>query len=219
MADLTAKQKLALKIGQMKPEYDKNPYWEFKDGEIKHTDSGEIFNINEIETIRKPIQELFKLHYESYGSEAQVVVLRRIDWDNLHANGPVGLPIVAETAFMVVTMLPQDNTHGNTSVSESVWQRFFGNKIVPLMRIHSHHVLQAYQSITDWTSLNSGTLEVVFGTIFEDVPQIAYWLDTRGESTKDIVFRTLDFGEIVHCVPNGKDRYTAYTRNLPDTGE
>ena len=50
-------------------------------------------------------------------------------------------------------------------------------------------------------------MEVVIGKVFQDVPQIAYWLDVRGTNNKDNVFRTLDLGASIMKVENGNVRY------------
>ena len=118
------------------------------------------------------------------------------------------MPEILVNSSYKVLVLPQQNTWGNTIISESFWQKeIVGAGLTPLMRIHSHHVLDAYQSNTDWSTLNSGTLEVVIGKVFQDVPQIAYWLDVRGTNNKDNVFRTLDLGASIMKVENGNVRY------------
>lgn len=60
-----------------------------------------------------------------------------------------------------------------------------------VMRVHSHHVLNAYQSSTDYESLNSGTLEVVLGKVNEDVNEVVYWLTRHSDiSAKNYVHQT-----------------------------
>ena len=72
------------------------------------------------------------------------------------------------------------------------------------MRIHTHHVLPAYQSTTDWSSLNSGSLEVVVGKIYDRIPELAFWLDVRGTENKNFVFKSQDFGVHIESIQSGK---------------
>lgn len=88
-----------------------------------------------------------------------------------------------------VFVLPQDNTGGNSCISEKCWQKVLVNQdIYPLARIHSHHILDAYQSATDYSTLNSNTLELVMGHIFENELHVGFWLDVYGTSTKENVW-------------------------------
>ena len=91
---------------------------------------------------------------------------------------------------MGMFVLPQMNTPGSSVISEAFWQKYIVEKgIVPIMRIHSHHMLNAYQSQTDYSTLNSGTLEIVMGRIMEKGLRFAYWLDEHGKDTKGYVFQ------------------------------
>ena len=86
-------------------------------------------------------------------------------------------------------ILPQYNTSANTIVDDTYWYQTV--KSVPIMRIHSHHILDAYQSKTDYDGLNSGTLEVVFGHVNTDVIDVAYWLTQFSDpAVKGSVFKT-----------------------------
>ena len=49
--------------------------------------------------------------------------------------------------------------------------------------------------------MNSGTLEVVLGKIYDDDYKIAYWLDERGKETKDNVWSG-NYSNVV-MIPNG----------------
>ena len=84
---------------------------------------------------------------------------------------------------VTVLVLPQDNSMGNTVLSEAFWQdRIIGQNIRPVARIHSHHIFDAYQSMTDYSTLNSGTLEIVIGKIMNAKLSLCYWLDVPGRS-------------------------------------
>ncbi len=88
-----------------------------------------------------------------------------------------------------IIILPQINTSTNTIIDDAYWYKTVRGQ--PIMRIHSHHKWLAYQSKTDFESLNSGTLEVVLGNIDQDVITIAYWLTRHSdESVKSYTFST-----------------------------
>ena len=192
-------------LGDVTPEFADNPHWDMHDGAIVHRGTQECMDLTVLKEILTPIQSYFKAVFEGFNSEAQVLVVTPEDYEVLK---PLHMPEILVNSSYKVLVLPQQNTWGNTIISESFWQKeIVGAGLTPLMRIHSHHVLDAYQSNTDWSTLNSGTLEVVIGKVFQDVPQIAYWLDVRGTNNKDNVFRTLDLGASIMKVKNGNVRY------------
>ena len=89
---------------------------------------------------------------------------------------------------------------GTSVISEWFWQnRIIGQGIMPIARIHSHHVLDPYQSSTDYSTLNSGTLEMVLGRIFEEELHLCYWLDVPGTDIKAKTFLAQEtvFGNIM----------------------
>lgn len=179
------KEELFAELTRDAPVYAQNPFWTF-DEVIKHRESNANFNISEYKDLFDTVVAYFKTVYDSFKTEAQVLILTKDDFAKLER---FNLPTISNPTDLVITVLPQENTWGNTSISEEFWQcHILGNGITPVMRIHSHHILQAYQSTTDWSSLNSGTLEVVLGKIYDDDYKIAYWLDERGKETKDNVW-------------------------------
>lgn len=227
---MSNKEKLAAMIAAKKPVYADNPYWTMKDGKIWNKIFDEPFSVSRnslplvSDTSRMEIWhsasgiisfakllpvliKYFKLNYDSFQSESQVLILTKDDYEKLTNKAIPELDYEdREVLGLHILVLPQVNTFGNTSVSESYWQNeIVKNGITPLMRVHTHHILHAYQSSTDWSTLNSGTLEVVVGNIYKD-PEIAYWLDVRGTDNKDTVFRTVDLGEIVTTVPSGRPK-------------
>ena len=168
-----------------------NPYWAYDESSdrIYHKPTHQ-FVTREGMDILPNIQAYFCQVYQAFGTEAQVLVLSETD-----SSHPAlyGLPILCTGMFMgtpcVVYVLPQINTPVNTSISETFWQNaLVANKIIPLARIHSHHILRAYQSSTDYATLNSGTLEVVVGGILKETPMISFWLDLPGTDQKSVVF-------------------------------
>lgn len=197
-----SKNALAALIAAKTPTYKPNPHWRFEYNQIVNIKTNEKFDLSLVMDMLDDVVSFFKMNYDSFQSESQVLVLTDADYLKLESAGIPALPYNRNGYRIVV--LPQVNTFSNTSISESYWQKaIIGNDITPVMRIHSHHILHAYQSSTDWSTLNSGTLEVVFGTIY-GVPEIAYWLDTRGDNTKDIVYKTTDLGRTTNIIPSGK---------------
>lgn len=176
-----------------------NPYWEFdKDHPcIRSTfpalTPGVGFKPFILETtapLLTSIRDFFRCYYESFQSEAQVLCVTPDDADKLHA---IGVPILTNGMIgpyeSTVVILPQDNSGGTSRISEGFWQnRIINAGIVPLARIHSHHILDPYQSMIDYSTLNSGTLEMVLGTIFEEPISVCYWLDVPGTDIKAQTF-------------------------------
>lgn len=181
-----------------------NPYWDFDTENngilakftIPHPDSDEMrksldlsHDTESMETLRK-VREFFRRFYESFRSEAQVLCLTMEDADKLME---IGIPILTTGQIgpheIAVMVLPQDNHMGTSVISEWFWQeRIIAAGIKPVARIHSHHVLNPYQSFTDYSTLNSGTLEIVIGKIDHEELNICYWLDVPGTDIKSQTF-------------------------------
>lgn len=142
-------------------------------------------------------------HLANYQPELQATLLYFKEWDkmaDLEAQVLVVTPEDYEAYYTVfptlhvpntsnkVVVLPQINTPTNSHIADAYWhQRVKGE---PIMRIHSHHCFSAYQSSTDYQSLNSGTLEVVMGQIYQLTVDIAYWLTRYSDwSAKKQVYK------------------------------
>lgn len=172
-------EKLSKSIPEVRHE---NPYWVFEDGEIHHRDTKKKLELTDLPFI-PAVALFFKKVYQRDQTEAQVVVVGKQDQNKL-------LPKTnyVEVAGYLLVILPQSNTLTNSRVAEEVWQKNIVDQgIIPVARIHSHHIFDAYQSKTDFSSLNSGSLEIVLGNLL-DHPQAAYWLDEKGKDTKQHVF-------------------------------
>lgn len=195
-----SREALAAMIAAKQAVYKENPYWVFQDDKIKHR-NGVTFDIYQYQTLFDTVKTYFKTVFDSFQTEAQVLVVSSEDYEKLV---DFALPTIpTHLKGYVVVVLPQENTWGNTSVSEVFWQtKIVDQDIAPLMRIHSHHTLNAYQSSTDWSSLNSGTLEVVLGKIYDDEYRLAYWLDERGKDTKEHVW-TSTYSSEPEKIPSG----------------
>lgn len=157
------------------------------------------------------VREFFRRFYESFQSEAQVLCVTPEDGKKL---AEMAVPVLTEGQmgpFVVTVMvLPQDNHMGTSVISEWFWQnRIVNEDITPVARIHSHHVLDPYQSMTDYSTLNSGTLEMVIGRIQEDPLSICYWLDVPGTDIKARTFlareRLDETFEVIPHVFNGPE--------------
>ena len=196
---------MAALIRNIKPRYVENPYWGMNNGKIWDKRAKQEFNFDTLIQILPFLLGYFRLNYDSFQTESQVLVLEDEDYQKLSNKNIPELDISPIDLGIHILVLPQVNTWANTSVSESFWQSQIASKhIFPLMRIHTHHVLNAYQSTTDWSSLNSGSLEVVVGKIYDDVPEIAFWLDIRGTENKNTVFKSVDCGHTIQTIPSGK---------------
>ena len=175
-----------------------NPYWEFsQDGHIHAKQTGELLIKEQLAPETLPLLELvrryFRRVWESFGTEAQVLC---VDGKDAGCLLDAGIPRLGDresypfgTYEVIPFVLPQYNTPANTVLSEKLWQSLIiGNGITPVVRIHSHHILKAYQSSTDYSSLNSNTLEMVMGEILKEGYHLACWLDKHGTDTKCKVF-------------------------------
>lgn len=183
-----------------KKESKPNPYWEFvelynrpavvtrgRDGDISFIEP--LDTEGTIRTLYK-VRKFFRRFYESFGSEAQVLC---VTYDDAAKLENIGIPVLTEGRIGVkpvkVMVLPQDNHMGTSVISEQFWQdRIVGMEIKPVARIHSHHILDPYQSFTDYSTLNSGTLEMVIGRILEKNLSVCYWLDVPGTDIKAQTF-------------------------------
>lgn len=157
--------------------------WSIKDGIIY--DSGEPLDLARFERELKVISLYFR-EWQKFGNlEAQVLVVTKEDYEKYYTQFAI-LPVESNLRLII---LPQFNTPANTIIQEEYWHKTIKGE--PVMRVHSHHVLNAYQSSTDYESLNSGTLEVVLGKVHEDVNEVAYWLTRHSDiSAKNYVHQT-----------------------------
>lgn len=170
-----------------------NPYWDY-DGKqiVAKMDEGKSFNIAQSVVALNKVREFFRRFYESFQTEAQVLCVTPEDADKLNR---IGIPMLGNGTASVgpyevkIAVLPQDNHMGTSVIGESFWQeRIINAGITPIARIHSHHILDPYQSSTDYSTLNSGTLEMVIGRIFNDELNVCYWLDVPGTDIKAQTF-------------------------------
>lgn len=150
-----------------------NPYWVFTNGVKGRFDP---YLKKQLSTLLPQIKQLFHAYYLTHEAEMQVAIV----------------PKGQDTGFDVVTSIdhplfdvvlpPQENSWGNTHVSDAVWHKAFGAPNVPIARVHSHHTLSAYQSKTDYESLNSGTLEIVIGKVDQPGLTAVYWLSDHQDT-------------------------------------
>lgn len=191
---MDAKEAIALMLAEETPQYVENPYWDFLDGEIVHRNGHEVVDIDDFRDVLDAAARYFRHVFDAEQTEAQVLVLDRENYGRI---AHLGLPTIT-TLTKTIVVLPQRNTWGTTQVSDEYWYRYIDSLgVTPYMRIHSHHTLNAYQSNTDYNTLNSGSLEVVLGKIYDQDYQVAYWLDQRGRDTKSNVFRYVNGRRIV----------------------
>lgn len=173
-----------------------NPYWEFDDEAkaIKAKSTGDVgteaLHLNDSENTLLMVREYFRRFYDAFQTEAQVLCVTRGDGEKLNL---AGIPILGHGQIgpyaVTVMVLPQDNHMGTTVLSEGQWQGLLvDHGITPVLRIHSHHVLEPYQSMTDYSTLNSGTLEMVIGRIYDNNLSLCYWLDVPGTDLKAQTF-------------------------------
>ena len=181
-----------------------NPYWSFDVDEalIKSHVPGtsQTFDIAQWAEILSMTKRYFRQVYESFGSEAQVLCIAKEDAPKLYEYAIPHLPGQyfingKDGQEVVLFVLPQENSYHITNIDDKFWQRaIIANGIHPLARIHSHHVLDPYQSPTDYATLNSNTLELVIGHVFDGNLEVGYWLDVRGTNTKDHVWVAIQDG-------------------------
>lgn len=200
-----AKQRLALQLSKKKVFAPENHYWGMKDGQIWDNIKNKPFTIKPFQPLINVVAAYFKSMYEVAHSEAQVLI---IDDEQIKQIDVSWIPqIPSPIKHLHILVLPQDNSYGGTTISEAWWQTNVASKhVTPLMRIHSHHTLEAYQSPTDWSTLNSNTLEMVIGKVTSNPIAISYWLDILGTNNKETVFYTNDNGKSVHQGQNGRPK-------------
>lgn len=172
-----------------------NPYWELKFGKLVGFNGTEesIVTMSGNKPLLEYVRQYFRNVYHSFHTEAQVLCVAKEDAEKLTA---MGVPRLSTKEWelckipVAIFVLPQQNTAVNSMVSEWFWQEAIISKgIVPVARIHSHHILEAYQSATDYSTLNSNSLEMVMGRIEDNLMQVAFWLDKHGTDTKAMVIR------------------------------
>lgn len=224
----TPEEMMAYFKSMPKKDVRKNPYWEFvgepeiirsKIHMISPCTETKPINLKASRTLLITVREFFRRYYESFHSEAQVLCVTPEDGKKL---AHIGIPILThgtlEPFDVTVVILPQDNHGGTSVISEWFWQnRIVDAGIIPVARIHSHHVLDPYQSITDYSTLNSGTLEMVIGRIFCDELNLCYWLDVPGTDNKahTIIAQENAFGDFmwIHRQFNGLDKDLVLPKN------
>ena len=169
-----------------------NPYWKFNEETATIIDiCTELqFELGTAQSLLKSVREFFRRYYESFKWEAQVLCVTPDDSKKLTC---AGIPILTTGQIgsfeTVVMVLPQDNHKGTSVIDESFWQNWIiDGDIKPIARIHSHHILDPYQSQIDYSTLNSGTMEMVIGKIFEEELHVCYWLDVPGTDIKAQTF-------------------------------
>lgn len=209
-----------------------NPYWKYEDDRDLESemlqDSVEIpiklkngvlasewnnFHPSQWCELLKDVRTYFKTVYDSFKTEAQVLCVTGDDAEKLIQHQIPQLPTayIINNHLVILFVLPQYNTSFNTCISERFWQTYIvGEDIHPIARIHSHHILSPYQSATDFATLNSNTLELVLGNIYDENICGAVWLDVRGTSVKENVWQfevQPSFNEVSYTVkpiPSGK---------------
>lgn len=172
-----------------------NPYWRFDETNKqiinRYKGDDEAFDVDGWRKILRQVKSYFISVYDSFQSEAQVLCVDAQDELKLENKAIPRLPgiHVVDGKKIAIFVLPQYNSFGITTLSEQFWQSNIINKgIHPVARIHSHHILDPYQSATDYASLNSNTLELVIGNIYDERLHVGYWLDVRGTNVKDNVW-------------------------------
>lgn len=172
-----------------------NPNWSFDSvndriiSAIGETEK--VFDIGDWSTLLTDVRTYFRHVYDAFKSEAQVVCIAEKDAEILYELQMPRLPrtYLIQGVSTVVFVLPQKNSFHITNIGEEFWQnKIVANGIHPLARIHSHHILDPYQSPTDYATLNSNTLELVIGHIYAEPLAIGYWLDVRNTLTKENVW-------------------------------
>lgn len=181
-----------------------NPYWRFNGEHIHGTGTDprqrtEAVTVRDSLELMSVVRHYFRNVFESFGTEAQVLCVTAEDAKLLET---AYIPRISNMLWpfcglpVAIFVLPQYNSPVNSCISEKFWQKEIMDKgIIPVVRIHSHHKLDAYQSSTDYSTLNSNTLEMVMGHIPEEKFQVAFWLDEHGKDTKSIVFQENQTGD------------------------
>lgn len=196
-----------------------NPYWAFnqeKNCVVWAEKSEKILRLERSTALLKGVRQYFRNVFQSYKSEAQVLCVYPTDQKKLTASGIPELICPDKEQWTLgeipvhVMVLPQYNTAATSQIDEAFWQHtIIDNQIIPVARIHSHHILEAYQSSTDYRTLNSNSLEIVMGRIDDSLLQAAFWLDQHGTNTKDVVVRMTELEPNVfdtRQIPCGKPK-------------
>lgn len=175
-------------IKNNEPTYKETDLWRYHNDQIqiKVNDEYKPFDIHTYKHVFEPIISWFREWQKMADLETQVLIVTSEDYDKYYTKFPT---LNTPDTRAKVVILPQYNTPSNTIIAESYWHKTVKGE--PIMRIHSHHILKAYQSQTDFDSLNSGILEVVFGTLDKDTVEVAYWLTRHSDiKVKEHVFYT-----------------------------
>ena len=160
-----------------------NPHWAFRDKVIVDKETDEPLDL--LEKFGKELEAIHQyfVHiYKALKTEAQVIIVTKEHYDAYYQ----GLPTLPYSGEYVLVVPPQYNTPHQTVVPDHYWHKLVREE--PVARVHSHYILPAYQSPTDYASLNSNTLEIVIGNILEG-PEYCYWLDQFNKKTKDHTFK------------------------------
>lgn len=155
-------------------------FWQFdqEQGRICHADGQEL-KMADLHFL-KAVLNYFRLIYRLYQTEAQVVIFKAADKNKLDPALP---RLDLKDPELVGIIPPQVNSLVNSQIAESLWQKEFAAKgLLPYARVHSHHCFNAYQSKTDFASLQSGSLEIVLGQI-QNQGEFCYWLADRTDPT------------------------------------
>lgn len=184
---------LITSLQKLPVEYNENPRWSMKHETIYEVNRP--FDIMCYKYALKAVRDYFCEWFKYSKSEAQVLLVTQGDYKEYYRAFPVlpyrtpkGQNILEQMAKPVIVVLPQENTPSNTIIEDTYWHQTV--KGHPIMRIHSHHCLDAYQSQTDYLYLNSGTLEMVLGHIDREIPQCCYWLTRHSDRRcKEKVFQ------------------------------
>lgn len=172
-------------VKQRPEKHRENERWSLMNGRIY--EENQLFDVMRYKSAFRVVLDYFKEWQRLADSEAQVLLVTREDYEQYYRVFPI-IPYEQDEELVIV-VLPQINTPSNTIISDEYWYQTAKGQ--PVMRIHSHHVYPAYQSATDFASLNSGTLEVVFGHINQPIPQCCYWLTRHSDvECKEKVFYT-----------------------------
>ena len=182
-----------------------NPYWGYEEetNRILDRKGDGLLNLDLSANLFRIVRKFFRLYYESFHSEAQVLFVTPSDGVNLMDKGMpfLGRGILGSYPVMVLVP-PQDNHVGTSVISEAFWQTYIVDAgIVPVARMHSHHIMAPYQSATDYASLNSGTLELVMGWIDKEPLNLCVWLDVPGTDQKRHTFRAKEADGIFFWEP------------------
>lgn len=201
---MTAHEEMMAYFRSMPKKEKTNPYWKYQEAAANVTvkETGRELDFGQDCCLFNLVRNHFRSMYRSFHTEAQVLLVKQEDGtalgkagasflaDPVTGNSTLEYPVLFQGIPVTIVILPQKNTPANSIVSEIFWQeQIAGKGIQPVARIHSHHILDAYQSATDYSTLNSNTLELVMGRIDKNDFELAYWLDEHGKATKEFVHK------------------------------